>query len=312
MSNKKIIIYFLFLLLLSFCIFEYYVSTHYFTFETFNHDKTLYLVWTDQIMEGIGGIGDKIRGAIATHQYCRENKVRLVIDGTKNICSKFLKNLNSNEYEVIKDQHIIYIKHVDHGNFDGFQDNLNRLLTDQNEIFIDTNFRPINEDSGSYNKDILSLDDKNFAKHLCEPTDQLKQECNEKIANLPPNYGIVHFRFDDGVFTEDITELNPEFMHFFNILKDNYTPTDVLLSNSTNFKKYAKQYLQIRTIECNHQECEVEHVATSNDYAKIKNSFVEFCILANAKYIKTKSHYGWISNFAKWPALIYDIPFYTI
>ena len=82
-----------------------------------------------------------------------------------------------------------------------------------------------------------------------------------------------------------------------------------LLGVSYNtYKKYAKQYLQIRTIECNHQECEVEHVATSNDYEKIKNSFVEFCIIANAKYIKTKSHYDWISNFAKWPALIYDIP----
>jgi hypothetical protein len=82
----------------------------------------------------------------------------------------------------------------------------------------------------------------------------------------------------------------------------------VLLSNSTNFKQYAKDMLNIKTVECNGGECKVEHIGQSDNYESVKSSFIEFYIISTAKYVKTLSTYGWVSNFIKWPSLIYDIP----
>ena len=75
------------------------------------------------------------------------------------------------------------------------------------------------------------------------------------------------------------------------------------------FKKYAKEKLGIKTIDCGDELCKVEHIGHSTDYESTKNSFIEYFIVTKAKYIKGKSFYGGISNFVYWPSKIYDIPY---
>jgi hypothetical protein len=153
----------------------------------------------------------------------------------------------------------------------------------------------------------LSDDEKNFAKYICEPLDSLKIEIDEIIKELPENYGIQHFRFNDDVFSNDIEISNSTFIEYFNILKSNYKETDVLLSNSTNFKNFAKDNLNIKIINYKNNSSKISHIGFSDDYESVKNSFIDFFIVTKAKYIKSKSSYPWVSNFIKWPAIIYDI-----
>jgi len=272
-------------------------------------NKTIYLVWKNLIDKSkSNGFGDKIRSAIATYQFCRENNVRFVLDGTDDICGKFLKNITTNEYPLIKNKKVEHIECPNNSKSCNFEYKINKKLDKTSVIFISTNKCPNNDDCISYKKNILSRDDKLFARYICEPRDFLKKEVETKIKTLPRDYGIQHFRFNDTVFENDIDENNSTFISFFNILESTYKPTDVLLSNSLNFKRYAKYKLNIKTVDCDGKLCKIEHIGKSTDYESVKSSFIEFYIISKAKYIKTISDYDWVSNFIKWPSLIYDVP----
>lgn len=272
-------------------------------------NKTIYLVWKNLIDKSkSNGFGDKIRSAIATYQFCRENNVRFVLDGTDDICGKFLKNITTNEYPLIKNKKVEHIECPNNSKSCNFEYKINKKLDKTSVIFISTNKCPNNDDCISYKKNILSRDDKLFARYICEPRVFLKEEVITKIKTLPRDYGIQHFRFNDTVFEKDIDENNSTFISFFNILESTYKPTDVLLSNSLNFKRYAKYKLNIKTVDCDGELCKIEHIGKSTDYESVKSSFIEFYIISKAKYIKTISDYDWVSNFIKWPSLIYDVP----
>jgi hypothetical protein len=276
--------------------------------ESFQSNKTIYLVWRNYI-QGVktNGFGDKLRSAIATYQYCKEKNIRFIIDGTDDICSEFLKNIKSNEYDMIKDQKLVIIDCPNYSMPCNFEDRINDVLEKNDNVFIYTNKCP-KDDCASQEPNLLSEEEKEFAKYICEPMEFLKKEIDEKIKKLPENYGIQHFRFNDVVFSKDIDENDPYFIQYFDILQKNYKPTDVLLSNSNNFKKYAKNKLNITTVDCDDLLCKVEHIGNSSNYESVKNSFIEFFIVTKSKYIKSISCYDWVSNFIKWPAIIYNIP----
>jgi hypothetical protein len=180
-----------------------------------------------------------------------------------------------------------------------------------NSLYIYTNKCPKNDDCITYKPNILSKQDKEFAKYLCEPQDFLRLEVEKTIQSLPVNYGIQHFRFLDTVFDKDIVERDPIFMKYFSILRNSYKRTDVLLSNSTNFKRYAKRMLNIKTIDCDGDLCAVGHIGNSQDPESVKTSFIEFYVITRAKYVRATSNYDWVSNFIKWPCLIYDVPIFV-
>ncbi|NBO71326.1 hypothetical protein EBV26_12730 [bacterium] len=275
-----------------------------------SYNKTVYLVWNN-LVKGApisNGFGDKLRAAIATYQYCKDNNFRFVLDATDDICGKFLKNVKSKEYNHIRGKKIIHIDCPNGPEHCDFETLVASELKARDDVFIYTNKCPKNDDCVSYKKGILTSADKEFAKHICEPMDFLKKEVDETIQTLTKNYGIQHFRFKDSVFKEDIDENDPTFIKFFNILKETHKSTDVLLSNSTNFKEYAKKQLNIKTIECNGKPCKMSHIGKTSDVESAKVGFIEFYVISKAKYVNTVSKYEWVSNFVKWPCLIYDVP----
>lgn len=262
-----------------------------------NYDKTIYLLWQNKIKHQ-HGFGDSLRGAISTYQYCKDNNVNLKIDATDDICSSFLKNVVADDYNSIKNKDVIM-----HINDLNLHENLNNELSKSNIIYIYSNTYPFRE---------MDDDDILFAKYICEPKMLLKNEVDAKINNLPNNYGIKHFRFNDTVFKNDLNEDNPIFKKSFELLKSDYNAGDVLLSNSQNFIKYAKDKLRIKTVECNNETCKAEHIGESTNYDSVKNTFIDFFIICNAKYIKSYTTYDWPSNFVFWPSKIYKIPFDSI
>jgi len=304
--KKMKIVFFIFILLFILILYLIYNNLFYKNkIENFSNKK-IYLIWRNLKESMSWGLGDKVRSSIAVFQYCKRKNIELILDGTDDISSKFLKNIKSNEYDYIKDKDVIDIPHTWN-----FEETVESNLEKNDEIFITTNKCPDNDDCSTYKKNIFSDDEKNFAKYICEPLDFLKIEIDEIIKELPKNYGIQHFRFDDNVFLADIEINNDIFIEFFNILKKNYKETYVLLSNLTNYKNFEKDNLNIKIIKYKSDNQNVSHTGNShgndNEYESVKNSFIDFFILTKAKYIKTNSSYGWMSNFVKWPALIYDI-----
>jgi len=271
--------------------------------------KTVYLVWQNLFNTDhqSSGFGDKIRGAIAINEFCRENNINFVVDGTDDISSKFLKNIKSSNYKTIKTKKLLSFP-CDNNNNKCFVDILNENLSKSDTLYIYTNKCPSKGTCETYSSDLLSHADKEFGRFLCEPTDSFKKDIDETLESLPLGYGIQHFRFNDKVFKNDIHVNDPEFIKYYNILQSTYKSSDVLLSNSNNFKHYAKNMLGIKTVDCDNEICKAGHTGNNNNYEDIKSTFIEFYVIANAKYGKTISSYPWVSNFVKWPALIYDVP----
>lgn len=272
---------------------------------TLYNQKTVFLVWRNLRGGRSNGFGDKVRSAIATRQFCQANGYRFVLDASDDICSKFLKNVRAPEYDRFKDRPVETVECPSDGTPCKFEAMMHTKLALANNVFIYTNKCPTNDDCVTYKKGILSQSDKEFAKYICEPQDFLLKEVDRARSQLPESYGIQHFRFDDSIFDNDITESDPKFVAFFNKLQSSFRPTDVLMSNSQNFKDYAKHMLGIHTIDA---PGKIGHIGNSTDYESVKFSFIEFYIITTAAYVKTTSSYDWVSNFIKWPCLIYDVP----
>ena len=266
-----------------------------------NHEKTIYLVWRNKIKDSgtHHGFGDKLRGAIFLYQYCKKHKINFKIDATDDICGDFLKNVHSPDYNIIKNEKIIIFENK---SVQEINKTIERTFNNMNTIYLYTNAWPNN----------LNDDDKTFAKYICEPKDSINAEVNKKIKDLPKEFGIQHFRFKDDVFKNDLTIENKLFEKYFNLLFETTIDTDVLFSNSNNFKKYSKEQLNIKTVDCNDVLCKIDHVGYSTDRESIKNTFIEFFILSKAIYIKSYTCYNWPSNFVHWPVKIYDIPFKNV
>jgi hypothetical protein len=297
MKQKKI--FYLLLLLLSILLFCIFYNSKEGFLDT-NYEKSIYLIWRNKI-ENSGtnyGFGDKIRGAISIYQYCKNNKINLKIDATDDICSEFLKNVVSPDYEIIKDKELIILGHwMKLGEID---EKIKSQLETKNTVYLFSNSWPIQD---------LDDDDKQFAKFVCEPKENITNEINDKLKKLPEIFGIQHFRFNDIVFKNDIDTTNKLFNKYFNLLVENNKPNEVLITNSNNFKRNAKEKINIKTIDCYNEICKIQHIGDSLDKESVKNSLIEFFILSKAKYIKSHTCYDWPSNFALWPSKIYDIPF---
>jgi len=265
-----------------------------------SYPKTIYLIWRN--MSPIpgndanhAGFGDKVRGAIALYQYCRTNKVNLKINIRQDTSHHVLK-LQSDEPKYEKNE-LLDIG----GDLTHITNKLNDLLSDKTVIYCGCSGYP----------DGLTEEDKSFAKYLLELTPEFQKEIDAIVKGLPNGYGIKHYRFKDDIFNKDELDMSNEtFALCFNHLKKTYKETDVLMTNSSSFKKYAMEKIKIKTIECSGsaEECKISHIGMNPDYKTSKFSYIEFFCVCRASYIYTYSDYDWVSGFVQWPANIFDIP----
>ena len=266
-----------------------------------NYEKinTVCLVWNNKKDNRANhGFGDKIRGLIYVHRYfkSKNNNINITVDATNDICGDILKNVKSKFANVINDVKINYItKEEDMQNLDVYNNDT---------IFIYSNNR--------ISDNTLSDEEKNIAKFISEPNDTIKMEIDTKILKLPKEFTVKHFRFNDSVFKNDVDINDPTFKTFFDYLKKDYLETDILITNSKNFTKYAIEKLNIKYIDCDNTICDVGHMGQSTDYNTVKNSYIEYNIISRSKKIMSYTCYPDVSNFVLWPSKIYDIPFESI
>jgi hypothetical protein len=279
------------------------------------HDKrkTIFLVWSDNEFHkptGIvmnHGLGDKMKAAIVLHQYCQMNNYDLIVDGKTNILNKFFVNFSPSRTPSNPDDSLPDNLHI-FSEFEKFDTEVRERFNTQDDFCV---YFWTGVDKGLLRE--LTYDDKKFVEYLFEPRESFKEELENRKRSLPKDYGIQHYRFDDIVFKNDITKDDPLFKSWFEELKKNYNTTDILFTNSVNFKKYAKRNIGISTLDCDDSKnCVIKHTGIDvhlNNEDTIKNTVMEFLIIKDAKYINSRTQYHWCSNFVKWPATVYDIPF---
>jgi len=287
-NNNKIFIFILIIILILF----FYLSIKNEGYENNSYNKTVCIVWQNKInKKHHQGLGDKFRGLIRVHQYCKYNNINFKIDASNDICGDFLKNI-SNEYH--NDEEIITVLFGDGHNL---EKNINKKLSKVDTVYVYTN---------EFYEYELDNYEKEYLKYLLEPVDSLKIKIDEQIGKLPENYGIQHVRFTDDKFLND-NVANKQYNTALNFIKSNYKSTDVLITNSNNFKKFVKDKIKIHTIDCE-PDCELGHIGQNTDYQSTKNSFIDFFIICNSTYINAFSFYDFNSGFVTIPSQIYDIP----
>jgi hypothetical protein len=244
--------------------------------------KTVILVISQDVKGTVGywGLGDIIRGMIATYLIAKKMNCNYIIDIQLHPISKFLKK-NDHPYS-----QLIY----DNRDNIYYQGNPEEYIRNNNSdvIFFNTNI----------GTDYLLTDDcKEFIKNILTPNEELSQYILSNTNNIPYNsYNILHYRLGDNYIIDNNT---------INIFIDNFTKNkednDILMSDSNNFKKIIKQKSNIYMFDF-----DIGHIGIHDDI-KIKNTLCEFFIVTKARKIKTYSVYYWVSGFMLYVSKLYDI-----
>lgn len=245
------------------------------------------------------GLGDLIRGTLYLYQLCKKNKYNYIVDTHKHPVSlylKYSKSRYSDLLDTIPDNEILFFNHNknDPRNFNNL--NVEQYITNSNNnlIILNTNNFLIN--------DKLTDDEIIFIKKLLEPTDELNNEINDYLKNIPVNYNILHFRIGDDDIIYNIHNKN-KYYNYLTIINDKYEENDLFVCDSNIFKNFVKEHHHIKNLMLD--GC---HIGFHTDKIKIKNTLIEFYIITKCNKIKSHNTYGsGSSGFVKLISLCYDI-----
>ena len=232
------------------------------------------------------GLGDNIRGTLALYRLCARNNYNVEIDTHLHPISHFLKNAQSRYREYVRDGSDVvhFFPKSDH-----LENQVKNFLNDKNKILCMSNC--------DFDARSITETEKKFIHDLLEPTNEVREEVEAIIANLPQDYTILHCRFKD----ENVEKSqNKSVYEKIALLK---RPSDVIMSNCNTFKKQCGlPYINTAG----------GHIGYETDLSKLKDTLIDFYILTRSREIRTYSEYDWVSGYAFWASVIYDIPLINI
>jgi hypothetical protein len=146
---------------------------------------------------------------------------------------------------------------------------------------------------------------KDFMKTVLSPNAELLNLLNNYNAT---EYTILHMRFGDNVIINKnaidnalIRSVESRITHNLDVYAKN-----LFVCDSYFMKTELKHYLAENNILS--IDLDVGHIGYEQDREKIKNTLLEFFIIAKSNKIKTYSVYSWTSGFVVWISKIYGIP----
>jgi hypothetical protein len=220
------------------------------------------------------GLGDIIRGVLATRQFCNAHGYEFLLDIHKHPFSAFLMHDISESVASL----------TDHTDVQFFR-SLETVHTLPSPVVLMTN---------AWCKD-PSEDDKQFIR------DFLKVRPEHSIHIDPSPYNVLHFRLGDRSMDND----NSQYDALLLAVSRSFSPGDILCSDSTRFKQFLNTHFSdIRTYG---DDVLAGHIGRERDPARLKTTLIDLQILMNARHIHTFSVYSWTSGFVDWVAKCYNI-----
>jgi len=261
------------------------------------------MVWMKHLDSGFG---DLLRGTITLYNLSRQMNFELIVDTHLHPVSKILiprPHRYSNYVMEHQSSILTNTIHMTEATIEQFIKGELRHGHDKPLMLVS---------NASPDRSTTSKDCKRFMRHLLKPTDEFKRYFNGMCHkfHIPPNYSIAHFRLGD----QDLIDNNVNIENYNRLcgmidIQMAKTPNLYIMSDSLIFKKYLCKILRPELVHRVIPTTPI-HLAhpDADDIENIKETMFDFMLLTNARIIKTHSKYMWVSGFARWVSLIFNIP----
>jgi hypothetical protein len=255
------------------------------------------------------GFGDFIRGSYFLMQFCETFNLKFNIL-INHPLQHFLKNNGVNtleKNEIPNYENIVFYQQVkiegflDENNFNYFL-NTSENTNEQRNVFINTYLYPSQNVSQKHKENM---------RNILEPIPELTCQVNNVLSNLKlerHSFNIIHIRSGDK-YLIDNSAIDPSFIKkLVNVLYFlNNKETYLLLTDSYKLKYILMKLFPRLKMFFNEITHFGEGVELNNE--KVKNTLVDFYVMANSKKIYSFSVYDHGTGFSRWCAETYNIPY---
>jgi hypothetical protein len=255
------------------------------------------------------GFGDFIRGSYFLMQFCETFNLKFNIL-INHPLQHFLKNNGVNtleKNEIPNYENIVFYQQVkiegflDENNFNYFL-NTSENTNEQRNVFINTYLYPSQNVSQKHKENM---------RNILEPIPELTCQVNNVLSNLKlerHSFNIIHIRSGDK-YLIDNSLIDPSFIKkLVNVLYFlNNKETYLLLTDSYKLKYILMKLFPRLKMFFNEITHFGEGVELNNE--KVKNTLVDFYLMASSKKIFSFSIYEHGSGFSRWCAETYNIPY---
>lgn len=269
--------------------------------------KTVIHVWTQNFLELNGeksehyyGIGDLLRGSINIYNICNFFNYDFILDISLHPISNFFE-LKKHKYSNLIEENKDKIYYIDNFKVISY---IKKELKKSDVVYLTSNIGI----TGQKEQNLLIDENlKQIIQDTLKPNNEFDTYLKNTFSELFNNdYSIIHYRLGDEYLLNEINnkeELNNEkYEKFYKHFLEKYKEDDILLSDSTGFKKYIKN----KNSKIKMYDNEICHLGKSTNLDLIRNTLSELFLIINSKNIKTYSVYYWISGFVFQIGCIYN------
>lgn len=260
--------------------------------------KTIIFVWTTKVSnltttssEHFWGLGDIIRGMLATYMLCKKYNYEFIIDVQKHPIAKYLQIEEHRYIEYVKAQSNISFIFGD--NLEDYiqQESSEPLLLVTNKV---VNLNDVDEDA---KQKISKIFTKNSA---------FQEYYNNIITSIgiPGKYKIFHMRLGDNFLVRKKHLDDNSLTNAVQVYSQHQDEDQIFISDNNALRNMIiKKLPNTKMFDIK----EIKHIGYHDDDNLI-DTLVEFFIVCESQSIKTYSVYSWISGFVLYPSILYNIP----
>ena len=274
------------------------------------------------------GFGDFLRGNYYLMQFCSSIGIQFDINMTNHPISTYFKNTKTDIFMKVDKNHIFAeIDPLRGNNFIPNIDEKNIILYRPNELFsiefmLHIITRPIYDNGTIYiymiaypQFEVIAESHKSYMRFMLEPSRDIQLYVNYMMNLLKlyeKQYITIHIRSGDRFLIHGLPMNNQYLLRIKEeigqlIHKQNKGQQYLLLSDNNVLKEIlVKEYTQLKTLvtEITHSG---EGVAITDK--SIKNTLLDFYLLAKSSAIFSFSCYSHGTGFSKWTAETYNVPY---
>lgn len=255
------------------------------------------------------GFGDFIRGSYFLMQFCDTFNLKFTAVFNHPI-QKFLKNNGAHNLQYNEHPNYDNVEFYQQVQLEGFLDenNFNLFLNtsentnDNRNVFINTYLYP---------DKAVPQKHKEVMRSILEPIPELTSQVSKVLTNMNlerHSFNVIHIRSGDKYLIEN-SLIDPNFIKkLANVLYFlNNTETYLLLTDSYKLKYVLMKLFPRLKMFFN----EITHFGEGVELneEKVKNTLVDFYVMANSKKIYSFSVYDHGTGFSRWCAETYNIPY---
>ena len=280
------------------------------------------------------GLGDFIRGCYFLLQFCKKHNFNpsiiinhpialylkkfdsayVNIRKNKEISQQILSNVskfNSNNFlsPKIDDNGYITSENLDEKTIYNFVDYLCNINPNNNSIFTYNILFPYLE---------IEEQDKNYMKNVLEPNEEMKKYISQTLKKMALNKGkymAIHIRCGDEYIYEETTIFSKKYLFTIfdeinDVVQQNLDIEYLIISDNNLIKHLVEKFLCVKHKNIKMLYNYITHVGETKvlDLQRVKNTLLDFYLLANSFSIYSISVYLHGSGFSFWCAKTYDIP----